>query len=480
MNADPVLLAPLVLTAGTAITAMVVIGAYRHHALTVFVTFTGLVCAVAAVPFAWSGQPGQFRMLLLLDHYALLYQALFLLVTATVMLLSYGYLDRHERHREEFYVLLLLATLGAMVLVASSHFASFFLGLELLSISLYSLIALRQNRALGIEAALKYLVLSGTSSAFLLFGMALVYAQLGTMQLAELASAMSRAPVGDLLPGMGLISIGIGFKLALVPFHLWTPDVYQGAPAPVAAFIATVSKGAVLALLIRYLGVLQLEREPAVAQLLAWAAVLSMTAGNLLALQQPNLKRLLAYSSIAQMGYVLIAALLNPPLAALVATFYLITYYVAIIAAFGVVTLVAVHGDELEDLGLYEGLAWRRPWLAGVLTAAMLSLAGLPLTAGFLGKFVLVTGGVGGKLWVLMIALVINSAIGLYYYLRVVSALYRKRPERTATALPAADGVAVAVAGASLAALTVLIVALGVYPTPLLSLIGEVVARFPQ
>lgn len=480
MNADPVLLAPLAITAGTAIAAMLVIGAYRHHALTVFVTFTGLACAFVALPFAWLGQSGQVGTLLLLDHYALLYQALFLLVAAAVMLLSYGYLDRHERHREEFYVLLLLATLGAMVLVASSHFASFFLGLELLSVSLYSLIALRQGRVLGVEAALKYLILSGTSSAFLLFGMALVYAQLETMQLAELAAAMSGALPGPLLAGIGLIFVGIGFKLALVPFHLWTPDVYQGAPAPVAAFIATVSKGALLALLVRYVGVLQLDREPAVAQLLAWGAILSMTVGNLLALQQPNLKRLLAYSSIAQMGYVLIAVLLAPPAAALVATFYLITYYAAIVAAFGVITLLGVDGDELDDLSLYESLAWRRPWLAGVLTAAMLSLAGLPLTAGFLGKFILVAGGVGGKLWVLMIALVLNSAIGLYYYLRVVSALYRKRPERILAARAAADGPAVAVAGVCLGALTLLIVALGVYPTPLLALIGEVVARFPH
>lgn len=479
MNADPVLLAPMLITAGTAVAAMLVIGAYRHHALTVFVTFTGLACALVAFPFAWLGRPGQVGLLLLLDHYALLYQALFLLVAAAVMLLSYAYLDRHERHREEFYVLLPLATLGAMVLVASSHFASFFLGLELLSISLYSLIALRQDRVLGVEAALKYLVLSGTSSAFLLFGMALVYAQLGTMQLAELASAMGGVPLAPLLAGVGLIFVGVGFKLALVPFHLWTPDVYQGAPAPVAAFIATVSKGAVLALLVRYVGVLQLQHVPAVAQLLAWAAVLSMTVGNLLALQQPSLKRLLAYSSIAQMGYVLVAVLLSPPAAALVATFYLITYYVAIIAAFGVITLLGLDGDELDDLGLYESLAWRRPWVAGVLTAAMFSLAGLPLTAGFLGKFILATGGVSARLWLLMFALVINSAIALYYYLRVVSVLFRKRPERLLSARPVAHGPAVAVAFVCLGALTLLILALGVYPTPLLAFIGEVVARFP-
>lgn len=479
MNADLVVLAPLIFTAVTAVAALLVIGAYRHHAATAFVTFTGLLCTCVAFPFAWAGQPGPFGPLLLLDHYALLYQALFLLVAAAVMLLSYGYLDRHERHCEEFYVLILLATLGAMVLVASAHFASFFLGLELLSISLYALIALRQDRALGVEAALKYLVLAGTSSAFLLLGMALLYAQLGTMQLEELAGAMGRAPLMPLLAGLGLVFVGVGFKLALVPFHLWTPDVYQGAPAPVAAFIATVSKGALLALLVRYMGLLQLQHQPAVGQLLAWAAVLSMTAGNLLALQQQNLKRLLAYSSIAQMGYVLIAVLLAPPVAALVATFYLITYYAAITAAFGVITRLAVEGDEPEELGLYESLAWRRPWLAGVLTAAMLSLAGLPLTAGFLGKFLLATGGVGGKLWALMIALVLNSALGLYYYLRVVSALYRRRPERLLAArLPVARP-AVTVAGVCLGALTILIVALGVYPTPLLGLIGEVVARFP-
>ncbi|MGE5531663.1 MAG: NADH-quinone oxidoreductase subunit N [Bacteroidota bacterium] len=482
MNPLGSMAAPMIATATTAIAVMLVIGAYRSHRMTVFVTAIGLLTALLLVLTAWRLPDRAVPPLLILDHYALFYHALFLLVALSLTLLGYGYLQHHETQREEYYLLLLLATLGSMTLVASTHFASFFLGLEMLSISLYALIAFRAGRAPGVEAAIKYLVLAGLTSSFLLFGMALVYSQLGTMTLADLAAALSQPLTPVLVGGLLLIFVGIGFKLAVVPFHLWTPDVYEGAPAPVSAFIATVSKGAVLALLLRYTTMLNLSADQTLGQAIAWGAILSMTVGNLLALKQPDLKRLLAYSSIAQMGYLLIAVLLSGPVGASVATFYLVTYFAATLAAFGIITALASDREEPSLLAEYRGLAWRRPWLAGLLTMALLSLAGLPLTAGFLGKFVLVTAGVGAHLWALVIVLIVNSTISLYYYLRAASILYARTDEGAEASTAAGHGTPAALVAAAtavtLVALALIILWLGVYPSPLLATIGEVATSF--
>ncbi|MHB8993970.1 MAG: NADH-quinone oxidoreductase subunit N [Armatimonadota bacterium] len=477
MNPLGSMAAPMIATAVATVAVMLIIGTHRSHRMTVFVTLIGLLTALLLVLLAWPLPDRPAPPLLVLDHYALFYHGLFLLVALVLTLLGYGYLERHETHREEYYLLLLLATVGSMTLVASTHFASFFLGLEILSLSLYALIAFREARAAGVEAALKYLILAGLTSAFLLLGMALLYSQLGTMSLSGVAKALSQpfSPVqlGGLLP----IFVGIGFKLAVVPFHLWTPDVYEGAPAPVTAFIATVSKGAVLALLLRYASSLNITADHSLGQVVAGGAILSMSTGNLLALKQPDLKRLLAYSSIAQMGYLLITVLLTDPVGATVATFYLITYFAATIAAFGVITALANDAEEPGLLAEYAGLAWRRPWLAGLLTMALLSLAGLPLTAGFLGKFILVTAGVGAHLWALVIVLVVNSTISLYYYLRAVSALYVHTAagiEAPATAALSGRLSVAAATTAALLALALVIIWLGVYPSPLLARIGEV------
>jgi NADH-quinone oxidoreductase subunit N len=471
-------LAPTIAMAVTAVAVMLSVGAYRHHRLTWCVTLTGLLVSLGLAVLAWPHADRPLPPLFVVDHYALFFQGVFMLVALALVLLSYGYLQRHEAHREEFYILLLLATLGSMTLVAATHFASLFLGLEVLSVSLYGLIAYRAARARGVEAGIKYLLLSGTSSAFLLLGMALVYAELGTMQLGEVAGALGGAQVPAVqLAGLLLIGVAVGFKLALVPFHFWTPDVYEGAPAPVSGLIATVSKGGVFALALRYADGLHLADNASVALLLGAGAIASMTVGNLLALKQSNLKRLLAYSSIAHMGYLLIALLVTGPLAPVVATVYLVTYFAAILVAFGVVAVLAHEGEEPEDIAAYRGLAWRRPWLAGALTGALFSLAGLPLTAGFIGKFLLLAAGVSRELWVLVLAVAVNSTIGLFYYLRALSVLYQQE-EYGQAGVPAPPAAAPLAAGLALGALTVVIVWLGVYPAPLLVVLREVIPRF--
>jgi NADH-quinone oxidoreductase subunit N len=369
-----------------------------------------------------------------------------------------------------------LATLGALVLVMSRHFAALFLGLELLSVSLYALIAYQGTGAGSLEAGLKYLILAAASSAFLLFGMALIYAELGAMEFDRMALAsQAEARHVFVLAGLALIVVGIGFKLAVAPFHMWTPDVYQGAPAPVTAFVATVSKGSVVALLLRYF--VQTGASPYGSLTVAFGlmAVASMFVGNLLALWQDRVKRLLAYSSIAHLGYLLVAFVAGGPRAVEAATFYLVAYVVTTLAAFGVVTALSDTDHDADAFEAYRGLFWRRPWLAVILTAALLSLAGIPLTAGFVGKFYVLAAGVESALWALVILLVINSAISVFYYLRLLVVVYSPLPAGESGQVATAPSLSLT-GHLVLAMLLVFLVGLGLYPTPLVHTIRLTVA----
>jgi NADH-quinone oxidoreductase subunit N len=394
-----------------------------------------------------------------------------------VVLISYAYFKTVEGDQEEFFILLLAATLGASVLAASSHFISFFLGLELLSVSLYAMIAYLHGRALPVEAGIKYLVLAAVSTAFLLFGMALIYFALGTMEfarMAEVSRGVSRsAGVSHILmlPGIALVVTGFGFKLALVPFHLWTPDVYQGSPPPVAAYIATVSKGAMFALLLRYFESSGAGTYVEMRAVFTIIAIASMFAGNILALLQNNVKRILAYSSIAHLGYLLVAFLAGGDLGTLAVTFYLVAYFATMIGAFAVVTVLSRGGRDAERLEDYRGLFWRQPVLASAFTLMLLSLAGIPATAGFIGKFYVLAAGASSAVWALLLVLVVTSAMGLFYYLRVIVAMYGRPPE----VIPPIYSPAPA-AGVALGLLIAVLVVLGLFPTLLLDVIRSVVA----
>jgi NADH-quinone oxidoreductase subunit N len=339
-------------------------------------------------------------------------------------------------------------------------------------VSLYALAAYLRHSNKSVEAGVKYLILAAVSSAFILFGMALVYTETGSMSFAVIASQAAGAGVRGLpfLAGIILILAGLGFKLAVVPFHLWTPDVYEGAPAPVTAFIATASKGAVFALVLRYFTKIDIHQYPALMLVISTIAVASMFAGNLLALLQTNVKRILAYSSISHLGYLLVTILASGPMAATAAAFYLIAYFVTTLSAFGVVTVLSGGERDADHMDDYRGLVWRRPWLAGVFTIMLFSLAGIPLTAGFVGKFYVVAAGVGSELWPVVVVLAINSVIGLFYYLRIIVSLFSGTgEEHQATSQPSRSNSAV------LAALTALLVWLGLYPGPVIDLIKATV-----
>ncbi len=461
---------PLIAMSAASVLIMLVAACYRSHRVTFLLTLAGIAGATLTLPAVSAHVPAQVTPLLSVDDYAVFYSGLILLATLAVALLSYEYLNGRREDPAEYYILLLVATVGAIILVASNHFASFFLGLEILSVSLYALIAYDRKLQM-IEAGVKYLVLAAASASFLLFGMALLYAQLGTMSFADIASRLASVRGTDLvsITAMLMIVVGIGFKLSLVPFHMWTPDVYQGAPSPIAGYIATVSKGAVFALLLRYFSDVRLDAYPSLFLIFVIIAIASMFTGNLLALFQRNIKRLLAYSSIAHLGYLLVAFLSSGPLRVSAVTFYFVAYFVMTLGAFGVVTVLSGKNEDAERIEEYHGLFARRPGIALIFTAMLLSLAGMPLTAGFIGKFYLVAAGVDSALWLLLIILLVNSAIGLFYYLRVIAVMCVREPE-PGVAIPGR----LLTGGVVLAALLVILIWLGVYPTPVLEMIQAI------
>jgi NADH-quinone oxidoreductase subunit N len=470
---DAAAILPLWVLAGTSLVILLEVCVRRHHGLAFGTTVAGLVGTAATIPVSLGMAPRRVTALLAVDTFALFFIGFFAVVSAIVAIFAWDYLDRRDVAREEFYALLLIGTLGSSVLACSTHFASFFLGLEILSVSLYGLIAYLRHRRRDIEAGLKYLILAAAASAFLIFGIALLYAESGSLAFDGISATQSGESLFSLVTvGLTLVVVGVGFKLALVPFHVWTPDVYQGAPAPVTAFIATVSKGGVLAVLLR---LLEYVTEPggAILAVFAGIAIVSMIVGNLLALMQENLERLLAYSSIAHLGYLFTAALALGDTGARAAMYYLVAYSVTILGAFGIISLLSSSEGEPEYIDDYRGLFWERPGLAAVMAVMMFSLAGIPLTAGFLGKLYVLLAGIGGGVWGLAVALVIGSAIGLFYYLRVIVAMFSTPVapadrEFELRRIPAVGQVV-------LALLVVALVVLGVYPMPLLAVLQAAV-----
>jgi NADH-quinone oxidoreductase subunit N len=427
-NLQLLALLPFMVLATAAIVVILLIAFKQSHTVIQVTGFFMMCGVVLAMWYVRDTLPREVPPLLVVDGLAALFTGLIIFSVLVVGLLSYIYFEEREENPKEYYILLFLATLGAAVLTISRHFISLFIGLELLSVSLYALIAYLRNRNNAIEAGVKYLVLAALSSAFLLFGMALIYMETGTMEFAAIGNAIEKSGTSVLfLMGIGLIVVAIGFKLALVPFHLWAADVYQGAPAPVTAFIATVSKIGVFAVFVRFAQAIHLHENSLAVTILTVIAIACMIAGNILALMQQNVKRLLAYSSIAHFGYLLVA-FLSGDAGVGAGVFYLLAYSITLLSAFGIITLLSTRRKDADELSGYRGLFWRNPLMAAIFTVALLSLAGIPLTAGFPAKFFILTVGVQQHMWLLAVVLVLTSVIGLYYYLRIISTLFAAPP----------------------------------------------------
>ncbi len=467
-------LLPILIITMTAVVAMLGIAVRRSHRRTFWIAAIGLVLALASLPIAARFAPRHITVLFVWDSFGIFYSALILAGSLVVVAISFSYLERIEGRKDEFYLLILLASLGAIALVNSNNFVSFFLSTELLALSLYPLIAFTPLQRHRVEAGIKYLILVGGASAIMLFGMALIYATSGTMQFNQISleTGSPAAQNGLAVIGLGMLIAGISFELALVPFHMWTPDVYQAAPAPITGFIATVSKGAMFALLLRLFSNIAMANGSPLWDEFALIAIASMLAGNILAVVQTSVKRMLAYSSIAHLGYLMVAFLAGVPLSAPSAlAFYWVVYFVTTLLAFGVIAQLSDPMDEFDEWNAYRGLFWRRRVPATLFGIALLSLAGVPPVGGLISKIYVASVGVQASLWILLAALVIGSVIGIFYYMRLALAMFRL-PEAEVQTQPAHGGRA---ANLLLSVLTGVLILLGVYPTPLIGLIARMV-----
>lgn len=475
-------LMPELILSGAALVVLL-LNAWRHRTaddsrLAGWVSLAGVVASGAAVMALWRSGVGPIGAphMVALDAYRFGTLLLILLATAGAILLSLDYLTREEMLAPEYYSLMLMSAAGMMFMAGAEDLIVLFLGLEVMSVPVYVLAGYNRRSAVSAEAALKYFLVGAFASAFLLYGIALVYGATGTTALTQIGTTLRQMPNSFLASaGVGLLIIGLGFKVASVPFHMWAPDVYDGAPTPVTAFMATGVKAAGFLALIRvvlvgfptYLEVWQ--------PVIAVMAIASMVLGNLVGLVQRSLKRMLAYSSIAHAGYLLAAVWPGTRAAAAATLLYLVAYVLTTLVAFGILAILGRDGERDVTLSSIAGLGRRRPWLALAFSICMFSLLGFPGTLGFIGKWAILSAVVAEHHQILAVILVVTSIVSAGYYLPVVRAMYMRDPETESshahTVLPAAARVAVVAA-------LVLIIVFGVWPEPLMRLTADTARSF--
>ena len=384
----------------------------------------------------------------------------------TVFLYAREYLQQRNMFKGEFYLLGLFGVLGMMVMVSAHNFLTIYLGLELLSLSMYALVALQRDSIAASEAAMKYFVLGAMASAMLLYGMSILYGVTGSLDHAEISQAISDGKAGGIAVAFGLVFIivGVAFKLGAVPFHMWVPDVYQGAPTAVTLYVSTAPKLAAFAMMMRLLvdsmGGLQAQWN----DILVVLSVLSIAIGNVVAIAQSNIKRMLAYSGISHIGFLLMGVLSGSPEGYASGMFYAMVYVIMSLGGFGMVILMSRAGFEAENLDDYKGLNERSPWFAGIMMILMFSMAGVPPFLGFWAKLAVIQSVIGADMMWLAAVAVIFSVIGAFYYLRIVKLMYFDKAEDTAALESSAD------IRFMLSANGLAVLGLGLYPGALMAL----------
>jgi NADH-quinone oxidoreductase subunit N len=465
---DLVALAPvLVLTVFAAGVLILDLFAGKNKTLLAFVSLIGLLMTAISA-FSKVGLPvHSFNDSYIVDHMSVFFILIFTASSALAILLSIEYNNREGIKAGEFYSLILFCTVGMILLASSTDLIMIFLGIEIVSICLYVLAGIRRNDVKSNEAALKYFLLGAFATGFLLYGMALLYGSTGTTNLLKITALIQSGDVGSqplMLMGVVLLVIGFGFKVASVPFHMWAPDVYQGAPSPVTAFMAVGPKAAAFAAFYRVFAEALPDMASTWETLLYVVAVLTMFIGNLGAIMQTNIKRLLAYSSISHVGYILMAIMAKGSLGSASLLFYMVTYALMIFGIFGVIIILGRKGDENLEIEGYSGLGFKHPVLALSMTVFLLSLGGLPPFAGFVAKFYIFSAALKEGFVFLVIIAVLNSAISFYYYLKVIVFMYMKEPVGEFKITPSPITlfvVALAVIGT---------IELGIFPDPIISL----------
>jgi len=426
------------------------------------------LCGTAALVVA---QPLSTKVVALgglfeLDRMAQVLKVVTLLTVAVVFVYSTDYLRRRAIFKGEYFVLGLFATLGAMVLISAGSLITLYLGLELMSLCLYAMVAFDRDSGIAAESAIKYFVLGSMASGTLLYGMSIIYGMTGSLELDGIASAVRggfSANLG-LVFGIAFLIVGVGFKFGAVPFHMWIPDVYEGSPTCVTVFIGTASKLAAFGLAMRLLPEALGASQADWSQMLVVLSVLSMAIGNIVAIAQFNLKRMLAYSTISHVGYVLLGILSGTAQGYQAAMFYMISYVVVAAGAFGMILLLARQGFEADKLEDFKGLNARSPWFAGMMAILMFSLAGVPPFIGFWAKLGVIQAVLGVQLTWLAVVAVLFSVVGAYYYLRIVKLMYFDEPS-DATAIGGSM-----LMRTVLSANALLVLGLGIIPQSLLQL----------
>jgi NADH-quinone oxidoreductase subunit N len=430
---DLIALAPVLVLSVFAMMVLVLdLWGGRNKTLLMFTSLVGLLMTAISA-FAKHPIPAySFNDSYVVDHLSLFFICIFTLSSALAILLSVEYNEREGIRAGEYYALILFCTVGMILLASSTDMIMIFLGIEIVSICLYVLAGIRRNDHRSNEAALKYFLLGAFATGFLLYGMTLVYGSTGSTNLFKIAEFVKNPSAQTnplLLMGLVLLIIGFGFKVASVPFHMWAPDVYQGAPTPVTAFMSVGPKAAAFAAFFRVFAEAFPELSPSWELLLSIIAVLSMFVGNLGAIMQTNIKRMLAFSSISHAGYILMAVIAKSSLASSALLFYMLSYAFMTFGIFGIVIILGRKGEENLEMSNYSGLAYKHPVIALSMTIFLLSLGGLPPFAGFVAKFYLFSAAIQEGLLTLVIIAVLNSAISFYYYLKVVVFMYMKEPE---------------------------------------------------
>jgi len=447
---------------------VVVKGEERRHL--VWIGIAGVVGALVVGLGLWGKEyVGGFGGLVVVDRFSSFIGIVYLIGSGLTLLISRGYMERRGEEAGEYYMLILFSTVGMLLMSRAVDLIMVFIGLEVLSISIYILCGYFRDRK-GIESALKYFLLGAFSSGILLYGIALVYGAVGGTGFKEIGEAVSRGSGGWMLwSGIGLVLVGFGFKAAVVPFHMWVPDVYEGAPAPVTGYMSVGVKAAAFAVLMRVVGEVLFvgggssSGSEVWRQLLVVGSVLTMSVGNIGALLQDNIKRMLGYSSIAHAGYILIGVLVGGEIGWSGVMYYLLVYTLMNLGAFGVVVMVGGRGEERVNIGDYAGVGRRYPVLGAVMAVFMFSLAGVPPFSGFVGKFYIFSGAVkAGYVWLAVVG-VINSVVSVYYYLRVTVMMYMKEGGAEGVEFDGAVVLAVAVA-------VIFTVQMGVFPSLYLQL----------
>jgi NADH-quinone oxidoreductase subunit N len=407
----------------------------------------GMVGTLAALAATWSmsESPGfAFWNMVRVDGFSVFFHVLVIAIAAVLILTSYEYMVVQRIRAGEYYGLILFGLVGMCLMSSAIELVLIFVALEISSISTYILVGFRRRSATSSESSLKYFLLGSFATAFFLYGVALMFGATGSTNIGDISAALNSGPVPLLAyVAMALMFIGLGFKVAAAPFHIWTPDVYEGAPAPIVGFMSTAPKAAAFAVLLR---IVFETNAPGRFWLIWISAVLSMTLGNLAALVQNNVKRLLAYSSIAHAGYMLVAFAATPELGTSAVMFYAASYAAMNVGAFAVVSHFANAGERYVNLEDYAGLGRRSPLLAGALTIFLISLIGIPITGGFFAKFYVFSAALQSNLVALTIIGVINSAIGAYYYLKIIVMMYMREAREDVPVLPVPVSLGVALA----------------------------------